>query len=53
MHKGDLISAVSEKSEVTKKETEKILNNFFDVVGDVLCDGDKITITGFGTFEKE
>lgn len=51
MNKTELISAMAEKAEISKKDAEKALTAFTNVVADTLVDGDKIAITGFGTFE--
>lgn len=51
MNKTELISAMSEKAEISKKDAEKALTAFTNVVADVLVDGDKVAITGFETFE--
>lgn len=51
MNKQELIAAVSEKTELTKKDTGTILEAFTEVVADTLAQGDKVQIVGFGTFE--
>ena len=51
MNKTELISAMAEKAEISKKDAEKALNAFTNIVADTLVDGDKVSITGFGTFE--
>lgn len=51
MNKTELISAMAEKAEISKKDVEKVINAFTNVVADTLVDGDKVAITGFGTFE--
>ncbi len=51
MNKTDLIAALAENAEVTKKDAEKVLNAFIEVVGATLKKGDKIQLVGFGTFE--
>ncbi len=51
MNKTELISAMAEKAEISKKDAEKALIAFTNVVADVLVDGYKVAITGFGTFE--
>lgn len=51
MNKVELIGAVASKSEISKKDVEKVINAFTSIVTDTLVDGDKVTITGFGTFE--
>ena len=51
MNKTELISAMAEKAELSKKDAEKALTTFTNIVADTLVDGDKVFITGFGTFE--
>lgn len=51
MNKTELISAMAEKAEISKKDAEKALTAFTNVVTDTLVNGDKVAITGFGTFE--
>lgn len=51
MNKTELVTAIAEKSELSKKNAEKALVAFTNVVADVLANGDKVHIVGFGTFE--
>ena len=51
MNKTELIAAVAEKAEISKKDSEKALKAFIDVVTDELKNGGKIQLVGFGTFE--
>ena len=51
MNKTELIAAIAEKSELTKKDAEKALKAFTDVVAEELKKGEKIQVVGFGTFE--
>ena len=51
MNKTEVIAAIAEKSELTKKDAEKALKAFTDVVADELKKGEKIQLVGFGTFE--
>lgn len=51
MNKTELITAIADKSSITKSDAEKALNAFVDVVTDALSDGDKVQLIGFGTFE--
>lgn len=51
MNKGELVSKIAEKSELTKKDAEKALNAFVDAVQEALQQGDKVQLVGFGTFE--
>ncbi|MBR1833412.1 MAG: HU family DNA-binding protein [Ruminiclostridium sp.] len=51
MTKAELISAIAEKTELSKKDSEKALNALTAVITDTLAKGDKIQLVGFGTFE--
>lgn len=51
MNKAELISNVAEKTEFTKKDTEKAVSAVLDSIGDALAKGEKVQLVGFGTFE--
>ena len=51
MNKTEFIAAVAEKAEMSKKDSEKALKAFVDVVAEQLKAGDKVQLVGFGTFE--
>jgi DNA-binding protein HU-beta len=51
MNKTELIAAISEQTDLTKKQSEEALKAFVDVVADALKKGDKVQLVGFGTFE--
>lgn len=51
MNKGELVTAISEKTNTTKKFAEESLNAFIDIVTEELKKGEKIQLVGFGTFE--
>jgi len=51
VNKAELITSVSEKAELTKKDAEKAVNAFLETVTEALAAGDKIQLVGFGTFE--
>ena len=51
MNKTELVAAIAEKTELSKKDAEKALKAFTDVVAEKLKKGEKITLVGFGTFE--
>ena len=51
MNKTELIAAVAEKAELSKKDAEIALKAFTDVVAEELVKGEKIQLVGFGTFE--
>ncbi len=51
MNKTELVVAMAEKTELSKKDAEKALKAFIDVVSEELAKGEKIQLVGFGTFE--
>ena len=51
MNKTELVAAIAQTAELSKKDTEKALNAFVDVVTKELVDGNKVQLIGFGTFE--
>ena len=51
MNKTELVAAITEKTKLTKKEAEKALKAFTDIIAEELAKGEKIQLVGFGTFE--
>ena len=51
MNKTELVAAISEKTELTKKDSEKALKALVDVIAEELKKGEKVQLVGFGTFE--
>ena len=51
MKKNELIAAIAAKENCTKKEADKALNTVLGAIQDALIAGEKVSITGFGTFE--
>lgn len=51
MKKNELVAAIAAKEQCTKKEADKALNLVLDAITDALVAGEKVSITGFGTFE--
>ena len=51
MNKTDLINAVAEKTELSKKDATKAVEAVFDSVMDSLKNGEKVQLIGFGNFE--
>ena len=51
MNKTELIAAIAEKTELSRKDAEKALKAFTEVVTEELAKGEKIQLGGFGTFE--
>ena len=51
MNKTELIAAIAEKTELSKKDAERALKAFTEVVEEELKKGEKVQLVGFGTFE--
>jgi DNA-binding protein HU-beta len=50
MTKADLIDAVVNRTELPKQKAEEIVNGLLDDIIGALKNGDKVNISGFGTF---
>ncbi len=53
MTKAELIAAVAEKSELSKKDSEKAVVAVIDAITEALVAGEKVALVGFGTFETK
>ena len=51
MNKTELIAAIAEKAELSKKDAEAALNASVEAISEALAQGDKIQLIGFGSFE--
>lgn len=51
MKKAELVAAIAEKTELSKKDAEKAVKAFTEVVEEELKKGGKVQLVGFGTFE--
>ena len=51
MNKAELVAAMADKTELSKRDAEAALKAFTDVVTEELKKGEKIQLVGFGTFE--
>lgn len=50
MNKDALVSAIAGKTDLSKKDVEMVIEAMTEVVTKVLQEGEKVTLTGFGTF---
>ena len=50
MNRTEFVAAVAENAEISKKDAEKAVKAFIDVVADELKKGEKVQLVGFGTF---
>jgi len=53
MNKTELVSAMAEKSGISKTNAEAALKAFTEIVIDEIKAGNKVQLVGFGTFEKK
>lgn len=53
MNKTELVAAVAQKAELSKKDAEKAVAAVTAAITDALCAGDKVQLVGFGTFESK
>ena len=53
MTKAELITAVAEKSGLSKKDSEKAVGAIVETITEALKAGDKVALVGFGTFETK
>lgn len=51
MNKTELVAAIAAQAELSKKDSEKALKAFVDVITEELKKGEKVQLVGFGTFE--
>ena len=51
MTKAELINAVAQKTELSKKDSEKAVVAVIDAISETLAAGEKVALVGFGTFE--
>jgi DNA-binding protein HU-beta len=53
MNKTDLIDAIAQSTDLTKKESEAAINATLDAIVDALAKDEKVVLVGFGTFETK
>ena len=52
MNKGELVDAVAEKANVTKKQADAVISAAIETIVEAVSSGDKVTLVGFGSFES-
>jgi DNA-binding protein HU-beta len=52
MNKGELVDAIAAKADVTKKDADAIVSAALDTIVGAVSEGNKVTLVGFGSFEK-
>lgn len=51
MNKSELVYEVTNRLDVTRKEAEDVIDCFLELIAEKLANGDKVVLSGFGTFE--
>lgn len=51
MNKTELVSAVADKNNLTKKDAEEVVDSLLETIIDALNEGDKVNINAFGAFD--
>ena len=51
MNKAELITAVAQKSGLTRKDADKVVASVLESITETLASGEKVSLVGFGTFE--
>jgi DNA-binding protein HU-beta len=52
MNKGELVDMIAQKADLTKKDIDTVLSATLDTIVETVTKGDKVTLVGFGSFEK-
>ena len=52
MNKGELVDRISQRATVTKKQADAVLSAAIETIMDAVSEGDKVTLVGFGSFER-
>ncbi|OYD96394.1 DNA-binding protein [Nostoc sp. 'Peltigera membranacea cyanobiont' 210A] len=52
MNKGELVDAVAAKTNITKKQADEVISAFLSIVTKAVANGEKVTLVGFGSFER-
>jgi DNA-binding protein HU-beta len=52
MNKTELVEKIAEDAGLAKSEAERALKATLDAITDAIADGEKVTLPGFGTFER-
>jgi DNA-binding protein HU-beta len=49
--KSELVAQLADSNDLTKRQAEKVIDDFLDLIKDELAKGEKVVLSGFGTFE--
>ena len=51
MKKSELVAQLADLNELSRRQAEKVIDDFLDLIKDELAKGEKVVLSGFGTFE--
>ena len=51
MKKSELVAQLADANDLTKRQAEKVIDDFLDLISEELSKGEKVVLSGFGTFE--
>ncbi len=53
MNKGEIVQKISDETGLTQRQVDQVVTSFLECIKEGVAQGDKITLTGFGTFQKK
>ena len=51
MKKSELVAQLADSNDLSRRQAEKVIDDFLDLIADELAKGEKVVLSGFGTFE--
>ena len=51
MKKSELVAQLADSNDLSRRQAEKVIDDFLDLIKDELAKGEKVVLSGFGTFE--
>ena len=51
MKKSELVAQLADQNDLSRRQAEKVVDDFLDLIKDELAKGEKVVLSGFGTFE--
>ena len=51
MKKSELVAQLADANDLSRRQAEKVIDDFLDLIKDELAKGEKVVLSGFGTFE--
>ncbi|MBQ9520110.1 MAG: HU family DNA-binding protein [Acholeplasmatales bacterium] len=51
MKKSEIVAKLADLNDLSRKDAEKVVDDFVEIISQALAEGDKVVLSGFGTFE--